>query len=37
MKLAIIEDDQEIMEVMSVAFEMAWPGSRVVGALNAAS
>ena len=36
MKVAIIEDDQEITEVVSVAFEMAWPGSQVVGAPNAA-
>ncbi len=35
MKVAIIEDDQEITEVVSVAFEMAWPGSQVVGAPNA--
>ena len=35
MKVAIIEDDQEIAEVVSIAFEMAWPGSQVVGALNA--
>ncbi len=35
MKVAIIEDDQEITEVVSVAFEMAWPGSHVVGAPNA--
>ncbi len=35
MKVAIIEDDQEITEVVSVAFEMAWPGSQVIGAPNA--
>ena len=35
MMVAIIEDDQEITEVVSVAFEMAWPGSQVVGAPNA--
>lgn len=35
MKVAIIEDDPEIAEVVSIAFEMAWPGSEVVGALNA--
>ncbi len=36
MKVAIIEDDPEITEVVSVGFETAWPGSRVVGAPNAA-
>ncbi len=36
MKVAIIEDDPEIIEVVSVGFETAWPGSRVVSALNAA-
>ena len=35
MKVAIIEDDQEITEVVSVAFERAWPGSQVIGASNA--
>ena len=35
MKVAIIEDDQEITEVVSIAFETAWPGSEVVGAPNA--
>ena len=36
MKVAIIEDDPEITVVVSVGFETAWPGSRVVGAQNAA-
>ena len=36
MIVAIIEDDPEITEVVSVGFEVAWPGSRVVGAPNAA-
>ena len=36
MKVAIIEDDPEITEVVSVGFEIAWPGSRVVAAPNAA-
>ena len=35
MKVAIIEDDPEITEVVSVGFETAWPGSQVVGAPNA--
>ena len=35
MKVAIIEDDQEITEVVSIAFETAWPGSQVVDAPNA--
>ena len=30
MKVAIIEDDQEITEVVSIAFEMAWPGVQVL-------
>jgi len=36
MKVAIIEDDPEITEVVSVGFAVAWPGSRVIGAPNAA-
>ncbi len=35
MKVAIIEDDPEITEVVSLAFETAWPGSELVGASNA--
>ena len=35
MKVAIIEDDPEITEIVSIAFETAWPGSEVVGAPNA--
>ena len=35
MKVARIEDDPEIIEVVSVGFETGWPGSRVVGAPNA--
>jgi len=35
MRLAIIEDDPEIMEVVSIAFETAWPGSHIVSAPNA--
>ena len=30
MRVAVIEDDPEIMEVVSVAFETAWPGSQVL-------
>ena len=35
MRLAIIEDDPEIMEVVSIAFETAWPVSQIVSAPNA--
>lgn len=35
MRLAIIEDDPEIMEVVSIAFETAWPGTQIVSAPNA--
>ena len=35
MKVAMIEDDPEITEVVSIAFETAWPGSELVGASNA--
>jgi len=35
MKVAIVEDDPEITEVVSIAFETAWPGSEVMGASNA--
>ena len=35
MRLAIIEDDPEITEVVSIAFETAWPGSQIVKAPNA--
>ncbi len=35
MRLAIIEDDPEITEVVSIAFETAWPGSQIVSAPNA--
>jgi DNA-binding response OmpR family regulator len=34
MRVAVIEDDSEIMEVVTIAFETAWPGSQVVGAPN---
>ena len=34
MRVAVIEDDPEIMEVVSIAFETAWPGSQVVCAPN---
>jgi DNA-binding response OmpR family regulator len=34
MRVAVIEDDPEILEVVTVAFETAWPGSHVVSALN---
>ena len=34
MKLALIEDDPEIIEVVSVGFEIGWAGSQVVSALN---
>ena len=30
MKIALVEDDPEIVGVVSVAFETAWPGSQVV-------
>ena len=35
MRLAIIEDDPEITEVVSIAFETARPGSQIVSAPNA--
>ncbi len=35
MKVAIVEDDPEITEVVSIAFESVWPGSEVVDASNA--
>ena len=35
MRVAIIEDDPEIMEVVSIAFETAWPGSQIVSDPNA--
>ena len=35
MRVAIIEDDPEIMEVVTIAFETAWPGSQIVSAPNA--
>jgi DNA-binding response OmpR family regulator len=34
MRVAVIEDDPEIMEVVTVAFETAWPGSHVISAPN---
>jgi len=34
MKVAVVEDDPEILEVVSLAFETAWPGSQVVKAPN---
>ncbi len=34
MKAAVIEDDPEIREIVSVAFETTWPGSQVVTAPN---
>lgn len=34
MKAAVIEDDEEIREIVSVAFETTWPGSQVVCAPN---
>lgn len=34
MWVAVIEDDPEITEVVTVAFETAWPGSHVVSAPN---
>ncbi len=34
MKVALIEDDQEIIDVVSIGFEVGWAGSRVVSALN---
>ena len=35
MRVAVIEDDPEIMEIVTMAFETAWPGSQVIGAPNA--
>ncbi len=35
MKVAMIEDDPEITEVVTIAFETAWLGSEVVAAPNA--
>ncbi len=35
-KVAIIGNDPEIAEVVSVGFETGWPGSRIVSAPNAA-
>ncbi len=35
MKVAMVEDDPEITEVVTIAFETAWPGSELVGASNA--
>lgn len=34
MKVAVIEDDPEVFEIVSIAFETAWPGSEVVSAPN---
>jgi two-component system KDP operon response regulator KdpE len=34
MRAAVIEDDPEIREIVSVAFETTWPGSQVVTAPN---
>ena len=35
MRVAVIEDDPEIMDIVTMAFETAWPGSQVLGAPNA--
>jgi len=35
MKVCMVEDDPEITEVVTIAFETAWPGSELVGASNA--
>ncbi len=35
MKVCMVEDDPEITEVVTIAFETAWPGSEFVGACNA--
>ena len=35
MKVCMVEDDPEITEVVTIAFETAWPGSEFVGASNA--
>ncbi|MDA0733649.1 MAG: response regulator transcription factor [Chloroflexi bacterium] len=35
MRVAVIEDDPEIMDIVTMAFETAWPGSQVLGASNA--
>ena len=34
MKVALIEDDQEIVDVVSIGFEVGWAGSQVATALN---
>jgi DNA-binding response OmpR family regulator len=34
MRVVVIEDDPEIMDVVSVAFETAWPGSQVLSTPN---
>ena len=36
MKVVLIEDDPEVQEVVSIAFETAWPGSQVAGAQSGA-
>ena len=35
MRVAVIEDYPEIMDIVTIAFETAWPGSQVLGAPNA--
>jgi len=34
MRVVVIEDDPEITDVVSIAFETAWPGSQVLSAPN---
>jgi len=34
MKLLIIEDDPEIQEIISIGFQMSWPGVKVVSSLR---
>ena len=37
MKVAVIEDNAEIVEVVTIAFETTWLGSEVVAAFNGAA
>ena len=34
MRVVVIEDDPEITDVVSIAFETTWPGSQVLSAPN---
>jgi len=35
MKVLLIDDDPDVLEVVSLTFEMRWPDSSVVSALDA--